>query len=272
MTEILVLGGRGTTGRRVAARLRAAGRPVSTASRTGSDVRLDLDDPATWRLDGVRAAYLVQPDLHVVDRIPRFVTAALTAGVRRLVLLSAPRAGEEGHPLYPAERAVRESGAEWTILRPDWFAQNFTEGFWLPGVRAGVVALPTGDGRTPFVDAEDIAEVAAVALTDDGHGGRVYDLTGPRAISVGEAVEIIAAATGRPVRHVDIDPAEFLRQQVAHGADPAVARLLTEVMVAIRDGEGPPVSDGVPQVLGRPARPFEEVVAGAASETYGEDL
>jgi uncharacterized protein YbjT (DUF2867 family) len=168
--------------------------------------------------------------------------------------------------LYPAEQAVRAGGAggaEWTILRPDWFAQNFTEGFWLAGVRAGVVALPTGDGCTPFVDAEDIAEVAAAALTEDRHSGRVYDLTGPRSISVGEAVGIIAAATGRPVRHVDVDPAEFVRRQVAHGADPEVARLLTEVLVAIRDGGGPPVSDGVRQALGRAARPFEDVVAAA---------
>ena len=263
MTGILVLGGTGTTSRRVAARLRAAGHPLRTASRTGSDVRLDLDDPASWTFDGVGAVYLVQPDLHVVDRIPRFVTAALTAGVRRLVLLSAPRAGEEDHPLHPAEQAVRGSGTGWTILRPDWFAQNFTEGFWLPGVRAGALALPTGDGRTPFVDAGDIAAVAAAALTDDRHGGRVYDLTGPRAISVGEAVEIVATATGHPVRHVDVDPAEFVRQQVAHGVDPGVARLLTEVLVAIRDGEGSPVSDGVQQALDRPATPFEQVVADA---------
>ncbi|WP_460715237.1 NAD(P)H-binding protein [Microbispora hainanensis] len=99
-------------------------------------------------------------------RVPALVAEAVASGARRLVLLSAHGVGEAGddHPLKSAERAVRDSGVGWTILRPDWFSQNFSEAFWRQGILAGALALPTGDGRTPFVDAEDIAEVAAAAV------------------------------------------------------------------------------------------------------------
>ncbi|MFD7730377.1 SDR family oxidoreductase, partial [Kitasatospora phosalacinea] len=177
MNEILVLGGTGTTGRRVARRLTALGHPVRTASRTGGgDHRLDLDDPAGWApaLDGTRALYLIEPDLRPGtdrrERLPLLVDHAVAAGARRLVLLSAYGVGEadDSHPLKAAERAVQDSGVDWTILRPGWFAQNFSETFWRPAVLSGVLALPTGDGRTPFVDAEDIAEVAAASLAEAG--------------------------------------------------------------------------------------------------------
>lgn len=273
MDNILVLGGTGTTGRRIARRLKAAGRPVRTASRTGGDTHFDLNAPVTWAaaLDGATAVYLVEPDLRPgVDRqarIPRLVADAVAAGVKRLVLLSAHGVGraDDTHPLKAAEQAVRDSGVEWTILQPDWFAQNFSESFWLPGVLTGTLALPTGDGRTPFVDAEDIAEVAAAALTEDRHGGQTYRLTGPRAIGFGEAAGLIAAATGRTVRHLDVDPDLFVDRMVAEGAPTGVARLLTGLLVDIRDGRGAEVSDGVERALGRPPRPFEDYVAEAAA-------
>jgi uncharacterized protein YbjT (DUF2867 family) len=268
MTNILILGGTGKTGRRVARRLRAAGHPVRTAARTGGDLRLDLADPTSWAaaLDGAVAAYLVEPDLRTdTDRLSRFVTEAVAAGVRRLVLLSAPRAHEDGHPLHAAEQAVRGSGVGWTILRPNWFSQNFSEGPWLPGILTGTLSLPTGDGRTPFIDAEDIAEVAAAALTHDRHGGQTYELTGPRAISLGEAAALIGDATGRTIRHVDVDPQVAIERQVAAGAPAEVARLLTGILVAIRDGRAAALADGVTLALGRPARTFEAFVAETAA-------
>ncbi|GGV09588.1 NmrA family transcriptional regulator [Streptomyces filipinensis] len=271
MKNILILGGTGKTGSRIARQLKAAGRPVRTASRTGGDIRFDLDDPATWEaaLDGAGAAYLVEPDLRPATdrqaRVPRFVTEAVTAGVRRLVLLSAPRAGEKGHPLHAVEQAVRGSGVDWAILRPNWFSQNFSEGPWRPGVLAGSLALPTGDGRTPFLDAEDIAEVAAAALTEDRHSGRIYELTGPRAISFGEAAHLIARATGRRIQHVDVDPDTFVRRQVAAGASPDVARLFADILMAIGRGSGAALCDGVQRALGRPPRPFEDFVTEAAA-------
>ncbi|MEV0977857.1 SDR family oxidoreductase [Streptomyces sp. NPDC049915] len=273
MKNILVLGGTGTTGRRIARRLTAMGSPVRTASRTGGDTHFDLDNPATWApaLEGAAAVYLVEPNLQPGPdqqaRIPRLVTDAVAAGVRRLVLLSAHGVGraDDAHPLKAAERAVRDSGVDWTILQPDWFAQNFSESFWLPGVLAGTLALPTGDGRTPFVDAEDIAEVAAAALTDDRHSGQTYQLTGPQAIGFSEAADLIAAATGRTVRHLDVGPEAYVDRMVAEGVPADVARLLTGLLVDIRDGRGADVSDGVERALGRPPTSFKDFVAEAAA-------
>lgn len=270
MQNILLVGGTGKTGRRIARRLQAAGRPVRTASRTSGDIPFDLDDPTTWApaLDGVSAVYAVEPDLRPgTAHLPDLVTEAVAAGVRRLVLLSAYGVGEadDSHPLRCAEQAVRGSGVDWTILRPDWFSQNFSESFWLPGILDGTLALPTGDGRTPFVDAEDIAEVAASALTDDRHSGRTYQLTGGRAISFGEAVDLIGRATGRTIRHVDIAPEVFVRRQVERGTPAEVARLLTGLYTAVRDGRGSPVSDGVTRALGRSPRSFEDYVTETAA-------
>lgn len=273
MTNILILGGgNGKTGRRIARRLRDAGQPVRTASRATGGIRLDLGDSATWApaLDGVTAAYVMEPSLQTGaegrERIPRFVSEAVAAGVRRLVLLTASGVDQiDDHPLKAAEQAVRGSGVNWTILRPDWFAQNFSEGPWLPGVLEGTLALPTGDGRVPFIDAEDIAEVAAAALTEDRHNGQIYQLTGSRAIGFGEAADLIGKAAGRTVRHVDVAPEVFVERQVAVGVPPESAWLLAGVLVAIRDGEGTEVSDGVERALGRPPRPFEEYVTETAA-------
>ncbi|MBP2708333.1 NAD(P)H-binding protein [Microbispora sp. RL4-1S] len=271
MTNVLILGGTGKTGRRIARRLQAAGQPVRRASRTTGDVLFDLDDPATWApaLDGVAGVYVMEPNLQAsMDheaRIPAFVDRAVGAGARRLVLLSAPAADDDDHPLHAAEQAVRGSGVVWTILRPSWFSQNFSEAFWRLGILDGTLALPTGDGRAPFVDAGDIAEVAASALTEDGHGGRVYELTGPRALSFGEAVDLIGKATGRTVRHVDVDAETFVRRQVAYGVSPKVARLLTGLLVDIRDGSGAALTDGVERALGRPPTSFEDFVARTAA-------
>jgi uncharacterized protein YbjT (DUF2867 family) len=270
--NILIVGGTGKTGRRIHRRLREAGITVRAASRTGGDVRFDLGDPDTWApaLKGVTAAYLVEPDLQAAAmepsaRIPRLVSAAVAAGTRRLVLLSAPLAEHDGHPLHSAEQAVRDSGVAWTLLRPGWFAQNFSESSWRDAMQAGSLALPTGNGRTPFVDAEDIAEVAVAALTQDGHHGRAYTLTGPQAISFAEALNQISRVTGRPIRHHDVDPGVYIEQQVTQGVPRDVARILTGVFTAIRDGRDTATADGVQRALGRPARPFEEYVAAAAA-------
>jgi len=270
--QILIIGGTGKTGRRIARRLRDAGLAVRTASRTSGDVLIDLGRPQTWppALDGVTAAYLLEPQVQAAEegqrRIPRLVDAAAAAGVRRLVLLSAP--GTEGnpdHPLWRAEQAVMNSGLEWTIVQPTWFAQNFSEDFWRPGILAGSLVLPVGDGVTAFVDAEDIADVAAAALTRDGHHGQVYVLTGPRAIGFGEAAGLISQAAGRPIRHVDIGPEEFIQAQIADGVPAGAARQMTGLYTSIRDGRAAALSDGVQRALGRQPRPFEDFVAAAAA-------
>ena len=134
-----------------------------------------------------------------------------------------------------------------------------------PGVLGGSLALPTGDGRTPFVDLDDVAEIAVAALTDDRHHEQVYVLTGPRALTFGEAVALISRATGRTVRHVDVDPEEYTATQIAGGVPPVVARILTGVYRDIRDGNGADLADGVERALGRPAGSFEDYVTRAAA-------
>ncbi|WP_370349086.1 NAD(P)H-binding protein [Catenulispora sp. EB89] len=271
MKNFLILGGTGKTGRRIASRLTAAGHSVRTAGRTGGDVRLDLDDPATHAaaVADVSAAYLFEPSpdagRQTTPRMAALVEAAAAAGVQRLVVLTAQGSGNEQHGLHSTEQAVVQSGLEWTVLRPGWFAQNFSEDFWLPAVRSGTLALPGGEGRLPFLDAEDIADVATAALTEDGHAGQAYDLTGPRAIGFGEAAELIAKASGKPLQYLDITPEEYLEQQVSAGVPQSAAERMTRLVTMGRDGAAAGLADGVERALGRSPRRFEDFVVAAAA-------
>ncbi|HXC81259.1 MAG TPA: NAD(P)H-binding protein [Trebonia sp.] len=272
MNEILILGGTGKTGSRLARRLLDAGHGVRTASRTHGDVRFDLGEPSTWAvaLDGIAAVYVLEPEVQGTEegqrRIPRFVDAAAAAGVRRVVLLTAAGVdANETHHLWRAEQAVKNSGLEWTIVRPTWFAQNFSEDFWLPGILDGSLVLPVGDEATAFVDAEDIADVIVAALTHEGHNGQAYVLTGPRAISFAEAVDLIGEATGRTIRHVDISPDAFIQAQIANSVPAHTAELLTRIYTGIRDGDAADICDGTQRALGRKPGAFEDYVSAAAA-------
>ncbi|MDH2425666.1 NmrA family NAD(P)-binding protein [Sphaerisporangium sp. TRM90804] len=267
---ILVLGATGSTGRRVAARVRDAGFPVRAASRRGT-VRFDWADPATWEpaTAGAAAMYLMAPHELPVD--PAFVRCAVEQGVRRVVLLSSRAIEAMGdHRLMAAERTVRESGAGWTILRPDWFGQNFDEGFFRPAVMAGELAMPLGNLRQVFVDAGDIAAVAATALTEDGHEGRHYEPTGPRALSFPEALEIITRVSGRPVSYRGT-PDDYLAAQAALGIPAEQTQQEIKAYAALRDlGDGHPTPD-VRQVTGRDPKPFETYAAEAAAQGAWRD-
>src|SRR5215472_14119076 len=214
----LVLGGTGKTGRRVAQRLTALGRPVRVGSRSGRP-RFDWQDQATWApaLDDVAAVYVsYYPDIATpgaVEALGSFAELAVRSEVRRLVLLSGR--GESEAEL--AEQAVRGSGAEVTILRSAWFAQNFSEDYLLGPVLAGEVALPAGEVPEPFVDADDIADVAVAALTDDRHVGEVYELTEPRLLTFADAVGEIGKATGRTIRYVPVSIEEYVAAAAAQG-------------------------------------------------------
>lgn len=269
MNDILILGGTGKTGRRVARRIRETGQTARAAARRDGDVHFDLGEPVTWpaALEGVEAAYVVEPQPQSTEegqrRVPRFVEAAESAGVQRLVLLTAPGVeGNQGHPLWPAEQAVKQSCLEWTIVRPTWFAQNFSEGFWLPGILDGDLVLPTGNGATAFIDADDIADVVTAALTEDGHDGQTYELSGPRAITFGEAVGLISEVSGRTIRYSDVNPEVFVGYQVDNGIPREVATQLARLYTPIRDGQATTLMDGVQRALGRAPRAFEDYVSG----------
>jgi Predicted nucleoside-diphosphate-sugar epimerases len=261
----LVAGGTGKTGRRVVERLKARGIPVRVGSRAASP-RFDWDDPRTWApaLSGVTAVYLAyHPDLAypgAAQKIAEFAALAEAAGVRRVVLLSGR--GEEA--AHAAERGVRESGMAWTVLRSAWLNQNFDEGEFAGAVRAGVIALPAGDVAEPFVDAGDIADVAVAALTEPGHDGRIYELTGPRLLTFAEVAEEIGRASGRTVRYLPVSADEF--RAAASAAMPAdQAKLLTELFTVTLDGRNAHLSGDVRQVLGRPAADFAGYAARAAA-------
>lgn len=254
---ILVLGGTGKTGRRVTQRLQAQGRPVriGTPSRTPA---FDWNDPATWpsALDGVGAVYLVYyPDLAVpgaVETVRSFAELAVGSGVSRLALLSG-----RGEPeAERAEQAVANTGAELTILSSTWFMQNFSEDYMLEHVLGGELRLPAGQVPTPFVDADDIADIAVAALTDDRHIGQLYELTGPRSLTMAEAAAEIAKASGRPVRYLPVSLEQHAAEAAAHGVPPEVVELLTYLFSEVMDGRNTATTDGVRRALGREPRDF----------------
>ncbi|MFH8702365.1 NmrA family transcriptional regulator [Streptomyces rubrogriseus] len=262
----LVLGGTGKTGRRVVRRLTGSGHVVRIGSRTGG-IPFDWNDSTTWQpaLTGVDAVYVsYQPDLAVPgapEGIGAFAELAVRSGARRLVLLSG-----RGEPEAEAcEKALAASGAEWTVLRASFFAQNFSEGDFLGPVLDGELALPVGDVEEPFVDADDIAEVAATVLAEGGHAGRTYDLTGPRLLTFAQATAAIGAATGREIGYVTVPAEAYAAELAAHGVPAAVTDLLTYLFTSVLDGRNAHLGDGVRQVLGRPARDFTDHVAEAAA-------
>ncbi|GAA0246672.1 NAD(P)H-binding protein [Saccharothrix mutabilis subsp. mutabilis] len=273
MSEILVTGATGKSGRRVVTALRARGVAVRAAARSAEHV-FDWTDPSTWdhALEGTRAVYIVQLDGTKLVR--PFVARAVRHGVRRLVLASgrgidnplyAKDSGGVLDGLVDSEAAVRESGLEWTITRPGWFAQNFSEGFFADAVRAGELRLPAGDGAASFVDAEDIAAVVAAALTEDGHNGEVYELSGPKALTLREAADTISRATGRTVRYVPLTVDQYVAELVAQGLPPADARAFADVIEPLREGRDEHLSDGVQRALGRPPRSFADFAAATTA-------
>ncbi|MFC4859052.1 SDR family oxidoreductase [Actinophytocola glycyrrhizae] len=254
----LVLGANGKTGRRVADRLTARGVPVRRGTRAGTP-RFDWEEPGTWSpaLAGVDAVYVSYfPDLAVpgaVDAVRELTDLAEKAGVRRLVLLS----GRGETEAQAAEDVVRAGGIEWTVVRCAWFNQNFSEGHLLDPLLGGDVALPAEEVREPFLDVEDIADVAVAALTEPGHGGRTYEMTGPRLLTFAEAVAEIAEATGRPLTYRPTDLGTYL---AATGMPEDVTGLLGYLFSELLDGRNAWVGDGVEQALGRPAKDFSEFV------------
>jgi uncharacterized protein YbjT (DUF2867 family) len=262
----LVLGGTGKTGRRVAERLRERGRPVRIGSRDG-ERRFDWNDDSTWAgvLEGASAAYIsYYPDLAApgaATAVGAFAVQAKASGVGRLVLLS----GRGEAEAQAAERAVRSAAPDATIVRASWFAQNFSEDFLLEPILAGDVALPVDGIEEPFVDANDIADVATAALTADGHEGRVYEVTGPRLLSFPAAVGAIAAASGRSLRFttVPIDVYAAALQQEGLPAD--VVGLIRYLFTEVLDGRNAHLSDGVAQALGREPRDFRDYAQNAAA-------
>ncbi|MER9899640.1 NAD(P)H-binding protein [Mesorhizobium sp. M0130] len=263
---ILILGGTGKTGRRLAGRLTARGLPVQIGSRSGTPP-FDWENDTTWEpaLDGVGAVYIsYYPDLAVpgaADTVGAFSRLAVECGVRRLVLLS----GRGETEAQRAEEMLKASGADWTILRCAWFSQNFSEGFLVDSLREGEVALPVGNVGEPFVDADDIADAAATVLTRQGHTGQLYELTGPRLLSFADAVAEIGRAAGRNIPFKQISHTKFTAAIAEHELPAEFAWLLNELFTEVLDGRNESLTDGVQRVLGRAPKDFSAYATEAAA-------
>ena len=253
----LVLGSTGKTGRRVADRLKASAKAVRIGSRSATP-SFDWDQEKTWdaSLKGVTAAYITYaPDLAIPgakDAIQAFVQKAIRHGVKRLVLLSG-RGEEEAQA---CERIVQDSGLELTVVRASWFNQNFSEGAFVDMVLNGAITLPAGDQVEPFVDVDDIADVAAAVLMQDHHNGEIYEVTGPRLMSMADIAADLSQATGRTIAYVNVPHDAFVAEIANSGAPKEVTWMLDYLFATVLDGRNAHLTDGVARALGRPPKDF----------------
>ena len=255
--RILVISKNGKTGSRVNERLQALGyatRPVSRSTHPS----FDWEKPETWRsaIEGTPSAYVTyQPDLAVPDAEPairEFVRIAPEAGLKHIVLLSGR--GEDG--AQRAEEVLRSSGISWNIVRASWFFQNFSESFML--------ALPAGDTVEPFVDADDIADVAVAALAEPGHRNKLFEVTGPRALTFAQCIGEISEALDRPVKYTRVPIDAYIDTLRKQGVAEDMQWLLRELFTVVFDGRNSNVMFGVEEALGRPATDFKTYVQKTA--------
>lgn len=256
---VLVLGGTGKTGRRIATRLKAMGVPIRIGSRS-SLPSFDWHNEATWDacLNGVAAVYInYAPDLAMpgaTDAIQTLVDRAKTHKVRHLVLLSG-RGEEEAQA---CERIVQDSGIVWTVVRASWFNQNFSEGAFVEMVQAGQITLPNVATPEPFVDVNDIADIVVAALTEPGHAGELYEVTGPRMMTIADVATELSQATGRDIRYVPVPHGAFLTGLTESGAPKDAVWMLDYLFSTVLDGRNAHLTDGVQRALGRPPRDFAD--------------
>ncbi|MBE70206.1 MAG: NmrA family transcriptional regulator [Thalassospira sp.] len=263
--RFLVLGATAKTGRRVAEKLIALGHDVRAVSRSTTPA-FDWTDPTTWD-DVLRdrdAVYVTfQPDLAVPgsdDIIASFAKRALMHGAKRIVMLSGR--GEEA--AHRAEDALRHSGADATVLRANWFFQNFNEDLFLPYIQQGTLALPAGDTPEPFVDANDIAECAVACLLDQVHIGKTYELSGPSAVTFADVTEMISSVANHPVSFVAITVDELDAGLEADGMPDEVRGLIRYLFSEVLDGRNSQPTSDIYEILGRQPNSLRNFVEEAA--------
>lgn len=250
--KILVIGGTGKTGKRVAERLAQRNIPHRIGSRKGQPP-FDWANPATFdaALEGITKIYITfQPDLAVPGAdacITALMEAARRAGVRHLVLLS----GKGEREAQVCERIVMDSGMDWTVLRASWFMQNFSESIFLDGILAGELVVPTVSAKEPFVDCDDIADMAVAALNNEVHNGKTYEMTGPELLDFEQITAAVSKVVKRPIAFQAVGMGEYtgmLRQfQIPEDFIWLVEYLFTEVL----DGRNESLSGDIETVLGR---------------------
>ncbi|EAQ63939.1 NmrA-like [Marinomonas sp. MED121] len=260
----LIIGKNGKTGRRVEERLIAAGQETRAVSRSTSPA-FDWLSPDNWleAMQGCTRAYVCfQPDLAVPNAqaaIAEFIRQAKIAGIKHIVLLSGR--GEEG--AQQAEKILINSGLDWNVVRASWFSQNFSEGFLIDGILSGQVALPSGDIPEPFIDVDDIADVAFACLTQQSLVNQVFEVTGPEALTFNDCVKIIANVTQRDIQFMPISAKTFLSALAEQGLPEEVLWLMNELFTVVMDGRNRNPQNGVEKALGRPATSFYDYATKA---------
>jgi uncharacterized protein YbjT (DUF2867 family) len=263
----LVIGGTGKTGRRVADRLVEAGRQMRIGSRS-AELPFDWEKQDTWEpvLQDVKAAYVAyQPDIAVpgaLETVEAFFDRAIASGVEKLVLLS----GRGEVEAERAERSLQATSVDWTILRSSWFYQNFSESFFLDLILAGQVALPVLEAvAEPFVDVDDIADIAFAAFTDPQHSRQLYEIAGPKALTFNECINEIGRATGRGIKFIPISADDYRAELVRQGVQDDYIELVLYLFSTVLDGRNTPLADGVQRSLGRPPRNFSDYARQTAA-------
>ena len=273
-SPILIIGKNAKTGQRVDRRLQSLGYTTRAVSRSTSPA-FDWEDPNTWSaaLEGTESAYVTfYPDLAIPtaeQAIRDFVELAKVSGLRHVVMLSGR--GEAG--AERAEAVLEASGLDWNIVRANWFMQNFSESFMIEGILSGQLMLPASDIVEPFVDVDDIADVAVSALTRPELRNRLFEVSGPRALTFGQCAAEISEAVGYPVNYTQIPIEDFIQVLRVQGAPDEVIWLMRELFTVVFDGRNSSPTSGVEDALGRPATDFSEyvqkVVATGAWEQSG---
>ncbi|MBX2885445.1 MAG: NAD(P)H-binding protein [Granulosicoccus sp.] len=258
-SPILIIGKSAKTGLRVEQRLQALGYPTRGVSRSSSPA-FNWEDASTWlkALDGTQTAYVTFfPDLAIPsaeNTIQEFTKVAKQAGLKHLVLLSGR--GEQG--AERAENVIRNSGLDWNVVRANWFMQNFSEGFMIEGILQGELMLPAGNITEPFVDVDDIADVAVAALTRTELRNQLFEVSGPRAMTFKQCMDEVSAVVGYPVKYTKIPIEEFLQALRSEGLSEDMLWLMRELFTVVFDGRNSKPTAGVEEALGRPATDFSE--------------
>jgi uncharacterized protein YbjT (DUF2867 family) len=276
---ILVFGSSGTVGREVVKALSEAGEKVRAAYRSrppsspgveGARVDLTTGEGLRSALSGARAVFLLTGEIEDQTAAEmRGVEAAREAGVERIVKLSVWGAEGEDYSFArihrPVEREIEGSGIPWTHLRPQGFMQNFLTYYAEPIRTAGTLRLPCGEARVADIDARDIARVAALALSSNGHEGKAYDLTGPEALTFSEQTALLSEAAGKKITYVSISDGEFRQAALNSGMPEGYVEAMLELYRYYREGRAARVTDTVREVTGRDPISFAEFAIENAS-------
>jgi len=267
-SQILVLGGKGKTGSRVAERLRNLGYTNIRIGSRSAMPAFDWENQDSWSevVKDVETVYITfQPDLAIpsaVDIIKRFTRLATENGVRKMVLLS----GRGEREAQLCEQVVMETAQKWTIVRASWFNQNFSESVFLDPILSGHVALPRSEALEPFTDANDIADVVVQAIIDDKHNGQIYELTGPRLMTIPQAVAEIADACGKYIEFQPLTLEAYVQHLRNFKLPEDFIWLVNYLFEEVLDGRNSSVSSDIEKVLGRKATDFSEYVKTTAAK------